>query len=109
MSVATLSQEAQIRDQLRTSGLSAEQFCTIARLGGIMVNPAKLSLAFSGKKNLDRDTAARLLELLLDLKAIPDLFVSPVTTLKPPIDWSESERVSRLVVLARFNRVTSEE
>jgi len=95
MQHATLSSENQILNGLHSIDCSQKHFANIAATMGIPVSDSLISLCTSGKREFTKWTAEQLVGLLNELLALRSYY-SHV-----PINWSDYERVSTLIVMRR--------
>lgn len=97
----SLSAEVRVERGLRQFQCSGINFVKLAKASGIQVAQSSFALVMSGGKDFDADTAARLLDLLEQMRLLQ-------SDIDVPIDWSRSELVVRTLAVRRLQRIAHE-
>ena len=98
---ATFSPENRIESGLRMFACSGRNFVEIAKSLGIKISHGGFSEQI--KKSFDRDTAERLLGILERMRDLQEAVGDA------PIDWGQTERVSRALTIRRIEQIAVEE
>ena len=100
--VPTYSPEGRLLDSLRKLGMNASQFIRIAHAFDLPASQAVLSVAFAGKRELNKWHAQRLLDLAEELLTVKELYKAQDINLSWGLNESEAESVAALVVRHRM-------
>ena len=102
------SLELKIEMSLRDLGMSTRNCIGVSSLfpHTSKISRSTLTDALAGKTRLNQQLAESLIELLEELETVQAMFgVSPYPL---PWDWSQSERIADLVLVARLKKFESE-
>ena len=98
---ATFSPESLIESGLRAFQCSGRNFVEIAKSLGIKISHGGFSEQI--KKSFDRDTAEKLLGILERMRDLQEAVGDA------PLDWSQTERVTRALTIRRIAKIAAEE
>ena len=97
---ATFSPEQRIESGLRVLGCSGRNFVEIAKTLGVKISHGGFSEQVN--KSFDRDTADMLLGILERMRDLQEVVGDA------PIDWAQTERVSRALTIRRIAQIAAE-
>lgn len=98
---ATFSPENRIEAGLRVFRCSGRNLVEIAKSLGVKISHGGFSEQI--KKSFDRDTAEKLLGILERMRDLQEAVGDA------PVDWTQTERVSRALTIRRIAQIAAEE